>query len=243
MNKGLVAIIIAVIMGMALIFTANIISNAAVSIKNKGYVQVTGYAKQEILSDLGIIEAVMKTESPDIKECYKKLAGDRDRVKIYLGKAHNVSSGELVVKPASIQEVYKINDRGFDTEELVKYVLTQTIRVETKDVKKVEKISSEMIELLDEGVKIDIMSPEYHFTALEGLKIEMIGRATSNARERAIKIAKEGKFKLGSIADVRVGVFQITPKNSTDVSDYGYNDTSSVEKEIKSVVEIKYFVK
>ncbi len=56
-------------------------------------------------------------------------------------------------------------------------------------------------------------------------------------------IAKEGKFRLGPIADVRVGIFQITPKNSTDISDYGINDTTSVEKEIKSVVEIKYFVK
>ena len=71
----------------------------------------------------------------------------------------------------------------------------------------------------------------------------MIGRATNNARERALKIAKEGKFRLGSIASVRVGIFQITPLHSTEVSNYGMNDTSTIDKEVKSVVEIKYFVK
>jgi len=71
----------------------------------------------------------------------------------------------------------------------------------------------------------------------------MIGRATNNARERAVQIAKKGKFRLGPIASVRVGIFQITPTNSTEVSNYGINDTTSIEKEIKCVVEIKYFVK
>lgn len=71
----------------------------------------------------------------------------------------------------------------------------------------------------------------------------MIGRATNNARERAIRIAREGKFKLGPIASVRVGIFQITPLHSTAVSDYGMNDTSTIDKEIKSVVEIRYFVR
>jgi len=33
-----------------------------------------------------------------------------------------------------------------------------------------------------------------------------------------------------------MGVFQITPINSNDVSDYGINDTSSIDKEIMAVV-------
>ena len=66
---------------------------------------------------------------------------------------------------------------------------------------------------------------------------------TANAAERARRIATKGKFKLGKIADVRVGVFQITRANSTAVHDYGINDTTSIDKEIKSIVEIKYFVR
>ncbi|HNX91632.1 MAG TPA: SIMPL domain-containing protein, partial [Candidatus Omnitrophota bacterium] len=86
-------------------------------------------------------------------------------------------------------------------------------------------------------------NPQYLYTRMDDLKIEMIGKATDNARRRASVIAREGHFRLGSIADVRVGVFQITPVHSTEVDDYGINDTTSINKEVKSVVEIKYFVR
>jgi hypothetical protein len=78
---------------------------------------------------------------------------------------------------------------------------------------------------------------------LDDLKVEMIAKASANARERVEAVRKNGKVRLGPIASVRIGVFQITPVNSTRVSDYGINDTSTIEKEIKSVVGIKYFVK
>ena len=37
-----------------------------------------------------------------------------------------------------------------------------------------------------------------------------------------------------------MGVFQITPRNSTDVSDYGINDTSSREKDVTAVVTVTF---
>lgn len=243
MKKVLAPILIAVILGGSFVLVATITSDTAISIKNKGYVTVKGFSKQEITSDLGIFKATIVSENPDLKACYAKLSSDMGKVKGYLQKEYDVTSAELTVDPAEIKEVYKINERGYDTDEFVKYILKQDIKVESKDVNKIEKIASGMIDILDQGVKINIQNPEYVYTNLEDLKIEMIGKATDNARQRALTIAKEGKFNLGSIADVRVGIFQITPKNSTEVSNYGINDTTSIDKEIKSVVEIKYFVK
>ena len=243
MKKALIPIVVALILAASFILVANIASNTAMSIKNKGYVTVKGFAKQEIKSDLGIFEATIITENTDLKACYAELAQNKDQVKKFLNKNFKVTAQELELEPASIKEVYKINERGYDTDEFVKYILKQNIKIEGSDVEKIEKISSGMIEILNEGVKVSIHAPEYLYTKLEDLKIEMIGRATNNARERAVQIAKEGKFRLGPIASVRVGVFQITPANSTAVSNYGINDTSSIDKEIKCVVEIKYFVK
>jgi len=40
-----------------------------------------------------------------------------------------------------------------------------------------------------------------------------------------------------------MGVFQITPLYSTEVSDYGINDTSSLEKEITAVVTCTFEIK
>jgi hypothetical protein len=48
---------------------------------------------------------------------------------------------------------------------------------------------------------------------------------------------------IGGIRGARMGVFQITPRFSTEVADYGINDVSSVEKDITAVVRISFAVK
>lgn len=243
MQKAAIWVLVAVILAASFVMVARILSDTAISIKNKGVVDVKGFAKQEIRSDLGILEAVIVAEDPDIKACYERLSVDKVKVTFFLKKNFSLMEKDIEFKPASIKEVYKVNERGFNTDEFVKFVLKQRFKIESSDVKKIADISSRLVDVLDEGVKIDIDSPEYVYTKLEDLKVEMIGRATNNARERAIKIAKEGKFRLGPISSVRVGIFQITPIHSTRVSNYGMNDTSTIDKEIKSVVEIEYFVK
>lgn len=40
-----------------------------------------------------------------------------------------------------------------------------------------------------------------------------------------------------------MGVFQITPVDSTDVSDMGINDTSTIEKKITAVSNVTFEVK
>ena len=40
-----------------------------------------------------------------------------------------------------------------------------------------------------------------------------------------------------------LGVYQITPRNSTDVSDYGINDTTSRLKDVTAVVTATFAVK
>lgn len=40
-----------------------------------------------------------------------------------------------------------------------------------------------------------------------------------------------------------LGVYQITPRDSTEVSDYGVNDTSSRLKDVRAVVSATFAVK
>ncbi len=243
MKKVIVPVIVAVILAASFVMVANILSNTAITIKNKGFVNVKGFAKQKIRSDLAIFKVTIEAENPDLKACYAKLAQDKKKMEEFLIKEHGITRQEIEIEPATIEEVYKINERGYATDEFVKFILEQNFKIESKDVDRIAKLSSEIVDILDRGVKVSISSPEYIYTKLDDLKVEMIGRATDNARQRAKIIAKKGKFKLGPIANVRVGIFQITPIHSTEVSNYGINDTSSIDKEIKSVVEIRYFVK
>jgi hypothetical protein len=46
--------------------------------------------------------------------------------------------------------------------------------------------------------------------------------------------------KVGGLSSASQGVFQITAVNSTDTSDYGVYDTSTIEKSVKCVVTVEF---
>jgi len=67
-------------------------------------------------------------------------------------------------------------------------------------------------------------------------------QATQNAYNRAGILAKNSKGSVGALSSASQGVFQITPVNSTDVSDEGQYDTSTIDKVVKAVVTLEFHV-
>jgi hypothetical protein len=70
----------------------------------------------------------------------------------------------------------------------------------------------------------------------------MIRAATENAKLRAEQLAESTGKKVGAPRSARVGVFQIRPLHSQEVSGYGINDLSSIEKEIVCTVHISFMI-
>ena len=111
-------------------------------------------------------------------------------------------------------------------------------------MEQVEKISREVTELLNQGIQLYSMPPRYYYTKLDDLKIEMISRATENARIRAEQIATNSGARLGDLITARMGIFQITGQNSNeDYSWGGVYNTSSKEKTASITMKLSYEVK
>jgi len=227
---------------LSLISMAKIVSNAAISIKQKGSVQVKGFATQEITSNLGVFQALIQASNADLKLAYDQLAIHKGRVEEFL-KKNKVESAIVSWGAVNIQEKNVVNENGHTLNQVYEYVLTQDFKFQTANVAQVQQLAAAISDLMKDGVRLTTYAPVYLYTDLENLKVEMIGNATENAKKRAKIISEKGKFKLGNVAQVRVGIFQITPLHSTDVSDYGVNDTTTIQKEIKCVVDIDYFVR
>jgi len=115
--------------------------------------------------------------------------------------------------------------------------------VTSKNVNLVKDISNDVTVLLQEGIEIFYSPPEFFYTKLNDLKIRMLGEATKDAKVRAEAMAKNSDSEIGKLKSARQGVFQITPVNSVDVSDYGEYDLSSIEKSIKAVVTVAFTIK
>jgi hypothetical protein len=94
------------------------------------------------------------------------------------------------------------------------YTLSQSVEINNKDVEGIERVSREITELLNQGLQLYSESPRYYYTKIEDLKVEMILRATENARLRAEKNAENSGANLVELKEARMGIFQITGQNS-----------------------------
>ena len=145
---------------------------------------------------------------------------------------------DITVSQALTQTFYQKNEKGNDTNVIEGYCLKMSVCVQSNDVYGLEKMSRESTELIDQGIHFESHPPEYFYTKLEELKIEMLANATENAKMRAEKMAQATGNRIGSIRSAKMGVFQITPVNSTEVAGWGVNDTSSLIKKMTAVVTV-----
>jgi hypothetical protein len=94
--------------------------------------------------------------------------------------------------------------------------------------------------LNDQGLLVNGNAIEYYLQSLPAIKLEMLGEATQNARSRAQKIAESTGAHIGRVESANMGVFQVTPVNSTDISDYGTYDTTSLQKKVTAIVRTDF---
>ena len=123
------------------------------------------------------------------------------------------------------------------------YNLKQNVTVDSKNIEKVEKISREVTELIQSGIEFNSSSPSYYYTKLSELKLDLLAKASADAKQRAETIAKNSGSNLGSIRKANMGIFQITGKNSNE--DYSYGgalNTSSKNKTASITTKIDYAV-
>ena len=123
-----------------------------------------------------------------------------------------------------------------------KWVTTQWIEIESDDVFNIDKTYRKMSELLGQGVLIKPNRPKFTYTKLAAKRVDMLSKATKDARIRAEAIVQQAGSSLGTVKKVDTGVFQITVPNSTKVSSWGSYDTTTIKKDITAVMGVTFVV-
>ena len=204
-------------------------------------ITVTGSARKQIRSDRVVWKSAVSYQAPVLADAYRSLSEAVPKVKSYLvGKG--IQENQITVSSISSQTLHGRSSDGGETSEITGYSLRQELEVTSNEVDKIAKIARESTELINQGILIESMPPEYSYTQLGGLKIEMLAEAAKDAKLRAEQIANSTGSSIGAVRTARMGVLQITPAGSTDVSDYGMNDTSAIDKDITAVVNIGFSV-
>lgn len=204
-------------------------------------VTVTGSARKRIKSDLVVWKAAVSYQAPQLSDAYKSLSNNIPRVKQYL-VSKGIPENEITISSISSSTLTGKDSQGNDTGQITGYSLRQELEVRSTDVDKIAKIAREATELINQGILLESMAPEYQYTKIGDLKIEMLGEAAKDAQVRAKQIASSTGSSIGNVRSAKMGVMQITAADSSEVSDSGMNDTSALEKDITAVVNVSFAV-
>lgn len=236
------------ILSLGLVAAVAVAGSVAYKVKSLGHtISVTGSAERLIVSDTvkwtgriskSVAADGLKDGNAEVK---KNLAAAVAQL-----KAAGVQDGEITLRPMNVFAVYG-TDEGKPygaSSRVVGYSLDQTFLVESPDVRGITKLSQDVGDsMLEAGVVFTTDSLEYYYSKLGELKLDMLSEATKNAKDRAGRIVGSTGGTLGPVASAGMGVFQVTAVNSTEISDYGAYDTSSIDKKVTAVARAEFLLR
>jgi hypothetical protein len=233
------------IFSAALILSVIIFSNAFKNRnESRNTISVTGLAERNFESDLIVWQSQFTVKNMNLTAAYAELKKQSEATRKFL-ETKGIDKTEMTFSAIEITKEYSyVSSYGNSTSVFDGYRLTQQISITSNDVPKIESISREITELINSGIEITSLPPQYYYTKLADLKIAMLAEASKDGLARAATIAENGNAKLGKLLNSSMGVFQIVAQNSSEDYSWGGSfNTSSKKKTATITVKLQYQVK
>ena len=226
---------------LTLIAIAVLIGSLAIGsgIRNRNannVITVTGSAKQMITSDYAIWDFSVTSQAASAAVASTALVGWTSKIEDFL-KQHGIQAGELTIYPISTNTVTPSTG---NSNKVVGYQLTRNYEVRSARVDAIQSVAQASSSLLTAGIPFSAQPLQYVYTKLDSVRGPLLAAAVRDAEQRAKTLLAATGTKLGKLRGVDVSPFQITPPNSTQVSDYGEYDTSTIQKDVTAVVNVSF---
>ncbi len=236
------------ISGIALVLSALLLGKAyTYKYRQQETIVVTGLGETEFTSDLIVWTGTITTESTNVESGYRALETSKEKVEEFL-KERGIASESVIFQFVNVEKIYEAvyTEKGiWAGDRLRGYQLKQRFTIESHHVETVEAVSREISSLIAQGVSIEAWAPEYYYTKLDDVKLNLIESASQDARNRAEKIARNaGKRRIGKLISSRLGVFQITGANTNEeFSAGGSFNTSNRHKKARVTIRAEYRIR
>lgn len=242
MKNHIGTIIIAIVILIGAIILGNAYKYKFISNET---IVVTGLAEKDFISDQIVWQGNFNRYGFDLKEAYTFIKQDESAIRSYL-KEKGLPDTAVIFSAVDVVKNfnYEQGTSGTSKSVFTGYTLTGAVKVDSKNIALVEKISREVTELLQKGIEFNSKKPAYYYSRLNELKIDLLAKAAEDAKLRAETIAGSSKVGLGSLKRATMGVFQITGKNDNEDYSYGGSfNTSSKEKTASITLRVEYLAK
>ena len=240
------SLMVALVGALAIVIFAVVLANAyKYKYKISNTINVTGNAKKDFESDIVKWSASFNRKPMDLSAASEQLKTDRNLVRKFL-EDQGINPQEILFNAVNISRdfSYHSDGQGNSYNTFTGYNLSQNVSVESKDLDKVDNASREISALISQGIELSSNPPNYYYSKLEDLKLELISKASENAKQRASNIAIEAGSSLGDLIKADLGIFQITGQNDNEEYSYGgVFNTTARNKTANITVKTSYTAK
>lgn len=179
-------------------------------------VTVKGLAEKEVKANIAIWPIRFTEVDNSLDTLYDTVQQKTDKVVAFL-KQQGFSDNEITVTLPAIEDRQA---QGYvDPNVKFRYSAKVTLSLYTSQVDLMLQSRAQMVSLVKEGIAIASQDydgrAEFIFTDLNSIKPLMVQDATQNAREVALKFAKDSDSKLGKIKNASQGQFTISDRDSS----------------------------
>lgn len=224
------------LLGLAIGLGAVVLAGGIRDRNRNDTISVTGSAKARIVSDYVIWDASLTSQADTPQAASPALDKWTAQVQAFL-TAQGAQPDEISQQP--VNATTTTNNAG----KVTGYALTRSFEVRSSRVDAIAKLVEASKQLLARGVPLQAQPLQYVFTKLPALRPKLLVAATKDALERAKALVAATGAHLGGLRGVDVSPFQVTSPNSTQVSDYGVYDTSTLNKDVTAVVNVTFGLK
>ncbi len=230
----------AIILGICLIISATIGAFTFYIVRSpEDTLSVTGSVRERVTSDVIKWTSNFSRTVPaeELRSGYQMMQNDQIKVLNFFDN-NGFTEEDLIISPVFMEQLYL-----YDPNAPKENALRQTVEIQSTDVEKITSMAKNTQQLIDQGVIFSTQSLEYTYSKLPELRISLIPDAINDAKLRAQKIAEGSGKEIGVIKSATLGVVQVLPVGSTEVSDWGTYDTSTIEKEVMIPVTVIFTLK
>ena len=203
-------------------------------------ITVTGASTERITSDYVDWSVEVTQSGPTQQASYQGLQPAVEKTVAFL-KAQGIQSDEMELDSVKSEKEIVRDPRTGELRSTI-WTTKQAILIGSWDVARIYKITGQIGELIGQGVQLTINEPAYTYTKLPEKRVDMLAKATRDARNRARAIARQAGSGIGAITNADTGTFQITVPNSTETSGFGSYDTRTIDKAITAVMAVTFRV-
>jgi hypothetical protein len=205
-----------VILAIGLLLMGFLIKQGLDSFAEKNrIVTVKGLAEMEVPANKVTWPLMYKEVGNDLISLYNRIHTTNDAIVNFLIKK-GIKKEEISVNAPEIIDLQA--ERYNQNPVQYRYNVTTVITVTSNQVDLVRSLIQEQSELLKQGIAITggdyRYNTQYDFTSLNEIKPQMIEEATKNAREAALKFAKDSESELGKIKRAYQGQFSIEDRDA-----------------------------